>query len=118
MPRRVLFPGQLIAFSPPGPAADIESYGVWGPLSRDRDRLRRGTDGGLGSFIRGSEQLSIPDGMENRIGLSHLKELPKKYGNMKFLCIIQGQFIERLHSVLHKQKNTAILLLLVNPDRI
>lgn len=34
------------------------------------------------------------------------------------MCIIQAQFMRRLHSVLYKQKDTAIPPLPVNPDRI
>lgn len=58
---------------------------IWGLGDKDR-----GLDGGLGGFIRGLEQFSIPDDVEHRIGLSHLEELPKKDGTVKFLCIIQG----------------------------
>lgn len=65
MPRHGLFPGQHIASSPPSLVVTIGSYGGWGPLSKDKDRLRSGMNGGLGGFIRASEQFSTPDAMEN-----------------------------------------------------
>ena len=121
--QHVLFSEQHKAFSSPSPAANMGSYGSQRLLAGAKTAWGCGVVRGLGSFSRAS----VGKGLISGSMLASQKTWKTQevawciYRNFQTgmetwsSMHLQDQFMEKLHSVLYKQKDAVILISLINP---